>query len=107
MQKRIDHRKDERYPAVFEITLSTKRGMLQAKTINLSLGGARVWVFDSSVPRLNSELRTSVFFPGAGRADSTAKVVWISGHELGLAFTGPASPRLLAYTQLEAKRAAS
>ncbi len=105
MLTRVNHRKDERYPAVFEITLSTRKGTVQAKTINLSLGGARVWVFDRNMPRLNAELRTSVFFPGAGRADAVARVVWVSGHEMGLAVSGPASPRLLAYTQLEAKHA--
>ncbi len=101
MHAYAEHRRDERYPVVFEVALSLGRRQLHGKTLNLSVGGARVYVQTPVLPVLHDTVYASVFIPGIGRADTTARVVWVEDHQVGLEFTGAVPPRLLAFTALQ------
>src|SRR5262249_6709822 len=94
-----EHRRDDRYAVAMDVKLSNRTQGFRGKSVNLSLGGIGVEL-EGELPRPNVELRAELVFPTGGRAETQAKVVWVAGHQAGLAFSGPANSRVLAYTQL-------
>jgi len=101
---RPEHRRDERYDVAMGVTLTARKLLFRGKTVNLSLGGFRVRLDSGEMPRALLEVHASLVFPTGGRTEGTAKVVWVTGSDVGLSFSGPLNPRVLAFTQLEARR---
>ncbi len=99
-----EHRRDPRYAVTMEVTLTSRSRSFQGKTLDFSIGGLRVRFPEGEAPRPNLEFKAQLVFPTGGRADTAAKVVWVVGQQAGLAFSGPAHPKVRAFAQLEAKR---
>ena len=99
-----ENRKDDRYPVALEISLSGPQGLVKGRTVDLSLGGLRMRTAGAP-PMPQAAVRTTLNFPAGGTSDGHARVVWTTGQECGLAFTGPTPSKVLAFAHVAARHA--
>ena len=87
-----------------DVTLTSSGQSFTGQALDLSLGGLRVRFDQGDTPPPNHEFKTHLVFRSGGAADTQVKVVWAMGRQAGLSFSGPAHPRVMAFTHLESKR---